>query len=137
MSENTTSVVESGNEPQETTRAFTQDDVNRIVSERLAKEKAKSEAAMVQRGQELDQREKMLVAREKVTAMGLPAELVNALNINTPEELEKSLSIIAGHIKPNITTAPAAPKGVPGVSGNPAPPYQERRSPIRDAMGLK
>lgn len=75
-------------------KTFSQDDVNRIVGERLAKEKAKGEAAFAEREQQLAQRELLLSAKEKLTENGLPVELVDALNVSSPEALEKALSIV-------------------------------------------
>lgn len=75
-------------------KTFSQDDVNRIVGERLAKEKAKGEAALAEKEQQLAQRELLLTAKEKINEMGLPAELVDALNVSSPEALEKALSTV-------------------------------------------
>ncbi len=75
-------------------RTFSQDDVNRIVGERLAAEKRKGEAALAEREQQLAQRELLLTAKEKMTAMGLPVELLNALNVSSPEAMEKSLNTV-------------------------------------------
>ena len=75
-------------------KTFSQDDVNRIVGERLAKEKAKGEAALAEREQQLAQRELLLTAKEKLTENGLPVELVDALNVSSPEALEKALSTV-------------------------------------------
>lgn len=75
-------------------KTFSQDDVNRIVGERLAKEKAKGEAAFAERERQLAQRELLLTAKEKLTENGLPVELVDALNVSSPEALEKALSIV-------------------------------------------
>lgn len=75
-------------------KTFSQDDVNRIVGERLAAEKRKGEAALAEREQQLAQRELLLTAKEKINEMGLPAELVNALNVSSPEALGKALSTV-------------------------------------------
>lgn len=75
-------------------KTFSQEDVNRIVGERLAKEKVKGEAALAEREQQLAQRELLLTAKEKINEMGLPAELVDALNVSSPEALEKALSTV-------------------------------------------
>ena len=75
-------------------KTFSQEDVNRIVGERLAKERAKGEAALAEKEQQLAQRELLLTAKEKINEMGLPAELVDALNMSSPEALEKALSTV-------------------------------------------
>ena len=40
------------------------------------------------------QRELLLTAKEKLTENGLPVELVDALNVSSPEALEKALSTV-------------------------------------------
>ena len=77
-------------------KTFTQEDVNRIIQERLAKEKAKSngEADLAKRGQELAQRELRLSARESLTGKGLPTELLDALNCTDKETMEKSIATV-------------------------------------------
>ena len=75
-------------------KTFSQEDVNRIVGERLAKERAKGEAALAEKEQQLAQRELLLTAKEKINEMGLPAELVDALNVSSPEALEKAPSTV-------------------------------------------
>ena len=75
-------------------KTFSQEDINRIVGERLAKERAKGEAALAEKEQQLAQRELLLTAKEKLTENGLPVELVDALNVSSPEALEKALSTV-------------------------------------------
>lgn len=103
---------------QEGEKTFTQDDVNRIVSERLAKEKAKYEAAaktnfqekeveLSRREQELTLREFKATARETLTNKNLPMELLDVINYSSEEEMNKSIDILEkaygqGTRKPNI-----------------------------------
>ena len=80
-------------------RLFTQDDVNRIVQERLAKkEKSKGTGSgddeLNKRAAELDLRERKLTAREKLRENGLPDYLVDVLNMNTDEDFQKSMEAI-------------------------------------------
>ena len=69
-------------------KTFTQEQVNQIISDRLARDRAKGEAALAEREQQLAQRELQL------TENGLPVELVDALNVSSPEALEKALSTV-------------------------------------------
>lgn len=124
-------------QPNESGKTFTQDDVNRIVGERLAKEKVKGEQELSKKEQELTRRELLLTAKETMTAKGLPVELLDALNCSDSETLNKSINIIEKHLKSTETNkeAPAVKfKGVtPGVSsGTPLP----NDDPLRKAMGL-
>lgn len=75
-------------------KTFTQEQVNQIISDRLARDRAKGEAALAKWEQQLAQRELLLTAREKLTENGLPVELVDALNVSSPEALEKALSTV-------------------------------------------
>ena len=125
-------------------KTFTQEDVNRIVQDRLAKEKAKNsgDADFAKREQELAQRELHMSAREKLAEKGLPGRLADVLNCADQETMEKNIGIleeIIDDVKANI------PRGTfrgyqPGVSA----PLSARRqqmearddASIRSAMGL-
>lgn len=79
-------------------KTFTQDDVNRIVQERLAKERSKGTGnagdELYKRAAELDMRERKLTAREKLREKGLPEYLADALNMNTDEDFQKSMEAV-------------------------------------------
>lgn len=86
-------------------RTFTQDEVNRIIGERLAKEKAKGDAASAEREQQLAEREKQLANREalydlkdRLKDMGLPAELLPVLNVQDKGALDKALEALNAYI---------------------------------------
>lgn len=124
-------------------RTFTQEDVKRIVGERLAKEKAKGDAASAEREQQLAEREKQLANREalydlkdRLKEMGLPAELLPILNVQDKDALDKALEALNAYIaeqsKSNkeykVVPLPL-PKGEPYEKGNPD-------AKLREAMGL-
>lgn len=101
MNQNTNPVAGGGE------KTFTQDDVNRIVGERLAKERAKTTAdragdtkeeindvKLREKERELEQRELRLSAREMLIDKGLPEQLLDALNCSDKETMEKSILII-------------------------------------------
>lgn len=77
-----------------TERTFTQDDVNRIVQERLAKEKGKGNEELDKRAAELDKRERRMNAQEELRKNGLPDYLVDALNMETDEAFQQSMEAI-------------------------------------------
>lgn len=86
-------------------RTFTQDEVNRIVGERLAKEKSRSDAASAEREQQLAEREKQLANREALIElkdqlhdMGLPAELLPVLNVQDKAALTTALEALKTYI---------------------------------------
>lgn len=93
------------NNPANGERTFTQEEVNRIIGERLAKEKAKGDAASAEREQQLAEREKQLANREalydlkdQLKEMGLPAELLPVLNVQDKAALDKALEALKAYI---------------------------------------
>lgn len=77
-----------------TEKTFTQDEVNRIVQERLAKEKGKGETELQKRMQELDMRERKMNATQRLRENGLPDYLVDALNMETDEAFNASIDAV-------------------------------------------
>ena len=135
MDENKTMQNQNPDGAGETT--FTQEQVNKIVSDRLAREKVKSEAALAEREQQLAQRELLLTAKEKLTDAGLPVELLNALNVSSPEAMEKAITTLKGVID---KIKAEAPKPFTIHGGKPAEagrrPEVGTDSRLRKAMGL-
>lgn len=72
-------------------KTFTQDDVNRIVSERLARERDKRTAELDEREKALRQRELLIVAREKLDEAGLNKELCKVLRYDDEAELDEAI----------------------------------------------
>lgn len=75
-------------------KTFTQEEVNRIVQDRLAKEKNKGETELQRRAQELDMRERRMNATQKLREKGLPDYLVDALNMETEEAFQASIDAV-------------------------------------------
>ena len=93
---------------QKSGKIFTQEDVNRIVQERLAKEKNKASGneELDQRTAELDKRAADLEAKENrlntleiLRSAGYPDELADVIRCGNSEELKKSMEIIDNIIK--------------------------------------
>jgi len=80
-------------------KTFTQDDVNRIVQDRLAKDREKASKELGEREQELAQREFRLNSRQKLIDRGYPESIMDALNCSSEEAFNKALDIIDGLIK--------------------------------------
>lgn len=89
-------------------KTFTQDDVNRIVQERLAKEKGrassnedfeKKAAELEKKSTELDAREHRLNAVTALRNAGYPDELADVMRCSNEDELKKSMEIIDKIIK--------------------------------------
>lgn len=83
-------------------KTFSQEDVNRIVSERLAKDREKASKELGEREQELAQREFRLDSRQKLIDKGYPESLLDALNCNSGKEFDKALEIIDGLMKERL-----------------------------------
>ena len=75
-------------------KTFTQEQVNAIVSKRLAEQKATLEANLVKREQGLDKREMGIRAKEMLAERGLPKGLSDVLRYDTEEELAKAIDAI-------------------------------------------
>lgn len=123
-------------------KTFTQDDVNRIVQERLAKEKAKNsgEADFEKREQELAQRELHMTAKELLSEKGLPMQLFDALNCTDKETLEKSIATIEtlfNEYKANAASNIKFKGFQPGSGSKTPDPGDVEDLEIRKAMGLR
>ena len=93
------------NHPDNGEKTFTQEQVNAIIGERLAKEKNKADAAFAEREQQFAEREKQLANREalfdlkdQLKEMGLPAELLPVLNVQDKAALDKALEALKAYI---------------------------------------
>ena len=93
---------------QQNGKTFTQDDVNRIVQERLAKEKSKASsnedfekktAELEKRTTELEARENRLNAVTALRDAGYPDELADVIRCSNADELKKSMEVIDKIIK--------------------------------------
>lgn len=116
--------VQNGQEP----KTFTQEEVNRIVQERLARAKAPNEPS--QKELELQQRETNIYLHEQIIEKGLPTELYESLKGLDKATIDKCIQIAAPYIKKASEPFSNAvgPVGTSScLSGN----------AIRMAMGLK
>lgn len=93
MEDNTNTSTE-GTEQVTDGKTFTQDDVNRIVQERLAKEKGKGNDELDKRKADLDKRERRMNAIDELRKNELPDYLVDALNMETEEAFQQSMEAI-------------------------------------------
>lgn len=123
-------------------KTFTQEDVNRIVGERLAKEKAKNsgEADLAKREQELAQRELHMTAKELLSEKGLPVQLFDALNCTDKDTMEKSIATIEkvfNDYKANATKQVKFTGFQPGASQTMPKAEAAGDLEIRKAMGLR
>lgn len=119
-------------------RTFTQDDVNRIVQERLAKEKSKGNIENDRRAAELDLRERRLNAIDELRKNNLPDYLVDALNMSNDETFKISLEMIKKMNEEGRAGAtPGDVRIVDTIGSFGSFGYNDKRDPVRDAFGLK
>ena len=83
-------------------RTFTQDDLNRIIQDRLAKDRQKSSEELSRREQELAQREFRLNNRQKLLDRGYDEDFLDVLNCNDEKALDKALDMLDGLIEKRL-----------------------------------
>lgn len=107
-------------------KTFTQEDVNRIVQERLSRVKTAQEPSAKE--QELQQREAALYAREQIIEHNLPNELFEEFKGMNKETIDKCIKIVTPYIRKAQEPIynPVGPTG--GLTGG--------EDSIRRVMGL-
>lgn len=97
MSENinntgTAKTVENPNGKEVAGKTFTQEEVNRIVSDRLGRERDKKAAELDEREKAVKARELAVIAAEKLAAAGLPKDLAAVLKYDDESSLDAAVS---------------------------------------------
>lgn len=120
-------------------KLFTQDDVNRIVGERLARVKnTQTSEDTSERMHELDLRERKLTARERLADLGISKDLLPLVNCTSKETMEESINLIAGQfgtVKQGMGYRIST--GVSGANNSSGHSKSLSDDEIRSAMGLK
>lgn len=116
-------------EAQAEERVFTQEELEEILQKRLARERRNRPGTdgLQARERELEERERAVVARERLADAGLPAALAQVLK-NDEESIEKAIDLIIG-----LDTARPVSWGQRPSGGRAA----AQEDPIRRAMGLE
>lgn len=124
-------------------KTFTQEDVNRIVQDRLAKDREKASKELGEREQELAKREFRLNSRQKLAERGYPESLLDALDCSSEEAFDKALGIIDGLMEERLASKKDAEKQAQLEAGRAKPFTGPLKSfqgtaadPIRKAMNL-
>lgn len=106
-------------------KTFTQDDVNRIVSERLARDRADRAAAPSpadEREQALKAREARLDCRDYLDGKKLPAALLDVLDTADVEKFKTAVGIMVDKF-PAIAQAEEAPPPYSALAGTQSCPW--------------
>lgn len=76
-------------------KTFTQEEVNRIVSDRLARDRERRTAELDEREKAVKARELAVIAAEKLAAAGLPKELSGVLRYDDEATLDSAIKAIS------------------------------------------
>ncbi len=138
MDQNVNNNQTMNNNPDNGAKTFTQEQVNAIIGERLAKEKSKADAALAEREQQFAEREKDLAkrellfrAKEKLDKKGYPMELLEVLDVSSEEAVDKALEVIQKTIDNSRKGFKVIPNRLPEGSHDMEPPLSKQ---LRDAM---
>lgn len=121
-------------------KTFTQDEVNAIIRDRLARERAKTDQPDKSKEQEISAREAKLDCREYIDNKGYPKELLNLFDTSNIETFKGSVENLIKAF-PSIVGTKAT-----GGTGSPCPPggfnfprqrqLSKGKDPVSDAFGL-
>ena len=116
-------------EAQAEERVFTQEELEEILQKRLARERRNRPGTdgLQARERELEERERAVVARERLADAGLPAALAQVLK-NDDESIDKAIDLISGLDFARPVSWGQRPSGGRAAA---------REDPIRRAMGLE
>ncbi|MEG1433099.1 hypothetical protein [Eubacterium sp.] len=90
--------AENQDNGQDEGKTFTQEDVNRIVQERLERERNKQhpqsdiETQLTERERNLNRREMQMNAREKLAERGLPKELADLIDFSDTDKFDERMT---------------------------------------------
>lgn len=131
----------TGTAPETQEKTFTQEQVNAIVSRRLAEDRASRASEFDKREKDLNQREMQIRAKELLSERGLPKNLADVLRYDSEESLKAAIDVIEhtkGFKGSSVDTEQNENKRK--VIENPLPSGQRNAligDPLRKAMGLK
>lgn len=126
MAEENKNTQQGENEP-ESGKTFTQEEVNKIVQQRLERAKSKEPDELAKREAELNKREMNLTIREQLSSAGLPNELAGVISAQDEDEAIEKIEILNKYIESQPAHSKAEYNPVKG---------EVKTDPIREAMGL-
>ena len=126
MAEENKNTQQGENEP-ESGKTFTQEEVNKIVQQRLERAKSKEPDELAKREAELNKREMNLTIREQLNSAGLPNELAGVISAQDEDEAREKIGILKKYIESQPAHSKAKYEPMRGEAKN---------DPIREAMGL-
>ena len=117
-------------EAQAEERVFTQEELEEILQKRLARERRNRPGTdgLQSREKELENRELLVEAKERLAEAGLPAALAQVLRYEDKAALEKAIDLISGLDPARSVSWGQRPSGGRAAA---------QEDPIRRAMGLE
>lgn len=125
MAEENKNTQQGENEP-ESGKIFTQEEVNKIVQQRLERAKSKEPDELAKREADLKAREMALTIKEQLSSAGLPQELASVITAKDEQEATEKINTLKKYIE-----QPAHKQAYSPVKGG-----EPNGDPIRKAMGL-
>lgn len=131
----------TGTATEQQEKTFTQEQVNAIVSKRLAEDRASRTSEIDKREKELNQREMQIRAKELLSERGLPKNLADVLRYSDEESLKAAIDVIdcTRGFKDNEQTEHKNEPPQRQIIENilPGGKADTAGDPLRKAMGLK
>ena len=138
MDQNDNNNQNMNNNPENGAKTFTQDEVNRIVSERLARDRDTRKAELDEREKAVKARELAVMAAEKLAAAGLPKELTTVLKYDDESSLDAAITQLS-HLQGFSNGQNTPDGGKRTYIEHKLPEHNDQGSrpdPIRDAFRL-
>ena len=122
----------------ENNKTFTQEEVNQIVQDRLAKEKARYDKILADKDAEHTKQMRKHTAKEELHKRGIPAELIDLVRLDDDESCNQSLALLERNYKPKAeVSGPVVSGRSPENIGKTTPARMDSGDKsIRKAMGL-
>lgn len=101
----------------QTEKTFTQEEVNRIVQERLAKERNRSGQSMEDREKDLLRRENRMTCAERLTEKQYPKDLLDILDTSDADKFMQNVEKLTqlGLRSPDMPPTPRVVSVTPGI----------------------
>lgn len=117
-------------------KTFTQEEVNKMMADRVARVKADKEQEYTAKLAELEKKEFKMQAAEVLRSKGMPDTLLEAVNCSDMDTFKKSVDIIDKYVN-EVRNKPVKLKGtVPGYTPKQGIGYDDTDIEIRRKMGL-
>ncbi len=122
--------LEGENNANQSEKMFTQEDVNRIVQERLTRERSRAGQSFDDREKELARRESRMTCAERLADKGYSKELLDILDTSDADKFMKNVEKLEGMGLTSVR------RKLPFVVGPTSPIVHHEDADLRKAFGL-